>query len=303
MIGLLDPAFLLPRAAQADEKQLVDELDLIAIMCRRNNIAIPPFEEYWPELWNTLGRDLERSLSHPDAKAALRQLRQLGDASGDKIRGDAPDGAVWRRGFTDLFSWNPLNSEWERRMAEAAVRAATIPHERVILLARRIVGRNVRRHTVNNTEILENTRWQLHIQPRVVGPRRIACVHHPRNLTEKWTTRFDWRLPASSDGARYPFCPPDRWWNHSEKTVRTISSKPAWVDVNGNGWSRPSIAGGVGYHWDVHVRVLAISQTIGMDQINVVEFGAPQSEGQPGDLHHVPSRKTARIKDTGWSCP
>ena len=303
MIGLLDPAFLLPRTGQDEENKLADELDLLLETCRRHSVALPPFPEYWPNLWNTLGRRLEQSLSQRRAKAALRELRKLGKASLGLIRGACAVGQVWRRGFAQLFAWSPLNGDWEQRMAAAAVRAAMIADHRVVLLVRRVPGRNVKVHSAQNTTLNENTRWVLHIQPRVLGHQQIKCVHHPRNLTECWTTRFDWRLPAVSDRARYPFCPPARWWNHETHAVRTIGSKPAWLNAQQNGWSRPNIAGGTGYHWDVHVQLPATREALGVDQVNVVEFGAPASEGRPGNLHHVPSNQRPRIKDCGWRCP
>src|SRR5690606_40189945 len=65
----------------------------------------------------------------------------------------------------------------------------------------------------------------LHVQPRGVGPRQVLCIHHPRNLRERWTSRFDWRLPTTSDGARYPFCVPRQWWKGSTTAFRTVSDR------------------------------------------------------------------------------
>lgn len=150
----------------------------------------------------------------------------------------------------------------------------------------------------------ENTRWVLHIQPKALGHRQVLFVHHPRNLDLRWTTRFDWRLPAEHDRARYPFCPPPRWWKSSTPAARTVESKPAWVDALGNGWARPAISGGAGYHWDVFISAPSTRRSVGLSQINVVQFGAPEGEGAPGDLHHVPTDKAGRVnKDRGWNCP
>jgi hypothetical protein len=98
---------------------------------------------------------------------------------------------------------------------------------------------------------------------------------------DPWTARFDWRLPGSGSGVLYPFVPPVEWWKGSSVAFRTVSSKHAWVDIDGNGWARPNIPNGAGYHWDVYVNT-----QYGQNQINVVEFGAPQSEGMPGQIHH-----------------
>src|SRR5262249_39297119 len=75
-----------------------------------------------------------------------------------------------------------------------------------------VLGRNFASHAAADCTLDEITRWVLHVQPKGIGHRQILCVHHPRNLRERWTARFDWRLPSSSDGARYPFCPPAHWW-------------------------------------------------------------------------------------------
>ena len=41
----------------------------------------------------------------------------------------------------------------------------------------------------------------------------------------------------------------------------------------------------------------------GVDQLNIVEYGAPATEGRVGHLHHVPSKKEGKVHDVGWSCP
>ena len=190
-------------------------------------------------------------------------------------------------------------------MARAAVQAVSNEQGvRVVLLVRRIPERNVRVHRAGNSELWENTRWQLHVQPQQIGHKRILCVHDPRNLYQstKWTSRFDWRLPAESDGGRFPFCPPSFWWKATVDAVRTVSGKPAWVDVRSNGWSRPNIPGGAGYHWDVTIREQGLVNAVGVEHINVVEFGAPSSEGSPGDIHHVPNDVAGQIDYRGWRC-
>ena len=304
MIGLLDPALFLPRTGEDAEAALAKELDLVLRTCRLHTVHLPPFPEYWPDLWR-LGRDLDRSLTRPDAKAALRELRRLGDLSSTMVAGPAPEGKVWRKGFAALFDWPPLDHGWEERMAEAAVRAAIAAaanRERVVLLVRRVPSRNVKVHSAGKVELHENTRWMVYIQPRRLGPQAIPCVHHPRNIGVAWTTRFDWRLSADSKSARYPFCRPDRWWSGETIAWRTVQGKPAWLDAQDNGWCRPNIPGGAGYHWDVFVRVTSLSEALGVDQINVVQFGAPASEGAPGHLHHIPSKKSGRVRDCGWDC-
>ena len=94
MIGLLDPAFLLPRSGHEAEKQLAEEIDLVMKTCRRHQIAIPPFPEYWDKLWHTLGRALERSVTWPATKQALRQLRRHAEENRHLVQGLPVRGSV-----------------------------------------------------------------------------------------------------------------------------------------------------------------------------------------------------------------
>jgi hypothetical protein len=298
VIGLLDPMLFIAR----DEAEIVGELDLILLTCRKYKIELTPLGEYWSSLWHDFGSKLERQLS-PHAKRTLQALRQAAPKSDQHVSPLPPNaGTAWRRGFTDLFGAPYLQPQWADRMALAVIRALSSGQE-TVMFSRRLIGRNLVVHRTVNCTLHENTRWLLHVQPCGVGHRHVLCVYHPRNLSERWTTRFDWRLPSISDGARYPFFAPDHWWKGSTKAVRTICSKPAWVDARGNGWARPNINNGAGYHWDVFIQDLQTQQEIGVNQINVVEFGAPHSEGCPGSLHHTPSAKQSSVQDKGWECP
>lgn len=297
MIGLLDPALFLTRADAEIEK----DLDFILDACRKHNIELAPLREYWPALWSELGSALERQISSK-TKRALQELRRTAKASDFHIASlSTSAGIAWRRGFTALFGQPHLPSPWIDRMALATIRSVSSGRQ-TVMLCRRMDGRNLVVHRAGNSTLHENTRWLLHVQPSGIGPRQVLCVHHLRNLRERWTSRFDWRLPTTSDGSRYPFCVPNQWWKGSTTAFRTIASKPAWVDAHGNGWARPNINGGTGYHWDVFIQSVTTKEDIGVDQINIVEFGAPSTEGRPGYLHHVPSTKQSAVTDSGWSC-
>jgi hypothetical protein len=297
VIGLLDPTLFLARG----EPEVVSDLEVVLRACREHNIELTPLHEYWPALWNELGSTLERQLS-PQAKRTLQAVRNAAPSSDAHVAAlSANAGVAWRRGFTVLFGGPHLQPPWTYRMALAVIRAVSCGQP-VVMFCRRVHGRNLVIHAAGNSTLHENTRWVLHVQPSGVGPRQVLCVHHPRNLRERWTSRFDWRLPTASDRARYAFCVPDEWWKGSTVAFRTVSSKPAWIDAHGNGWARPNINGGAGYHWDVFIQNAHAKQAIGVDQINVVEFGAPSTEGRPGHLHHVPSAKKAIVTDAGWSC-
>lgn len=76
MIGILDPALLLPRPGEED--RLEAELDAINQVCRSGQVTLPKLEEYWPALWQELGASLHRILKRPRAKLALDQLRSFG---------------------------------------------------------------------------------------------------------------------------------------------------------------------------------------------------------------------------------
>ena len=87
--------------------------------------------------------------------------------------------------------------------------------------------------------------------------------------------------------------------------VRTVESAPAWVDQAGRGWTHPDIPEGRGYHWDVFFDDPGLVAQIGLSQLNIVAWGAPASEGHPGEIHHIPTTKRSRARniEIGWSCP
>lgn len=298
MIGIVDPALFLPRPAV----QVEHELDLVLEACVRHRVDLVKIDEYWGDLWTSLARPLERQLG-PTARRALHELGKRGEACTRRLPALPPDaGRVWRNGFEQLFGARQLPPPWAERMARAIVRAVGAAPEEVVVFTRRIEDRNLVRHAAGYSTLDENTRWVLHVQPRGIGPVQVLCAYHPRNLSERWTARFDWRLPATNDGAKYPFCPPERWWKRSTAACRTVASKPAWIDRLDNAWTRPNIPGGAGYHWDVRIASATVAQRVGLAQLNVVEFGAPESEGRPGQLHHVPSEQVGGPSGTGWGC-
>lgn len=297
MIGLLDPALFLPH----NSREVEQELNLVASACREHKVCVVPLEEYWDALWTHLGRPLERALD-PSARRALQEIRKLGSESTLRVPPlPLQAGKAWRAGFRQLFDWPGLGDPWQQRMVNATIRAVSAGGD-VIIFVRRIPGRNLLFRASAGSTLEENTRWLLHVQPKGLGHKHVLCVCHPRNLVDRWTARFDWRLPGAVGGAPFPFCPPDNWWKGSTPATRTIVSKPAWIDRHGNGWARPNIAGGAGYHWDVFIQSPALQEAVGLGQINVVQFGAPPAEGTPGQLHHIPTSKAHVTVRAGWTC-
>lgn len=302
IIGLLDPALFFQRP----ESEVKEDIDSVLKACRQHGVKLLPLDDYWDDLWRKFGYQLEKSLS-PSCKKPLQELRKLGEK--DRFYSNTlpillpNSGKVWKDGFDQLFNISSLGQEWVKRMANATIRAVNTQQE-VIIFTRKIHGRNINPHAVGNCTLDEITRWVLHVQSKTInnGRKHVLCVHHPRNITEKWTSRFDWRLPSVSDGSRYPFCQPEYWWKKSTESYRTIESKPAWIDRNGNGWARPNISNGAGYHWDVFINAHQMQQKIGLNQVNIVAFGVPATEGKCGDIYHVPEKKSSKLNDIGWTC-
>lgn len=301
MIGILDPALLLTRPGEEDRLEV--EIDVINQICRSGQITLPKLGEYWPALWQELGASLQRTLKRPRAKLALDELRSFGCAPrAIPVLEAPPRGRML--GARHMFEIEQLSPTWLDRMTLALARASAsgIP---TILLTRRMIGRNLQVHQVENSRIEEVTRWVVYLSMSGGPPRAVYCIHHPRNLPPslRWTTRYDWRLPASVDGAKHPFCPPAAWWKGAVPAVKTVESKPAFLDAMGNGWARPNINDGRGYHWDVYLSDPNLKERIGLSQLNIVGFGGPPGEKEPGAIHHASQKKMGRLRDeSGWQC-
>lgn len=302
MIGILDPALLLPRPGE--EGRLEAEIDEVVRICRQGGVFLPKFEEYWPALWKELGHPLRRSSSNPRVQRAIDEVHKLGcEPRGMPLPpGAQPKGRTY--GLRELFEIPQLRPGWLDTMTAVLVRALALGAP-VVLITRRMVDRNLRVHQASDSRIEEVTRWVIRLHLTGAPPRAVYCIHHRRNLSTelRWTTRYDWRLPASADGASHPFCPHATWWKRAVRVVKTVRSKPAFLDAKGNGWARPNINSGKGYHWDVFITDPAMAEQIGLDHLNIVEYGAPPKESAPGTIHHTSGKKEPRLRDdTGWTC-
>ena len=297
---ILDPALFLTRVPgqlSADEdveiRQLID--DAVRV-CRQHGYEVVAAGAYWKKLQQDLVRPLERAGS-PQLRAGLDTLRSLAKPRNLPVPPAGSRKKVW--GVKQLFGWPRLGQDWLELMETVLVGCALLG-ESFMLLARQFEGRNQQTHASGRCELVEKTRWRLYIQVTGQPPLTLPCIRNLRNLSIDWTQRFDERLPAQSDGARFPFCPPEHWWRRHVVSCRTVQSKPAWVDARGNGWARPATGGG--RHWDVYIEDPNVAETIGLDQLNIVQWEA-RPEGKVGHIHHVPTEKKSRLADTaGWSC-
>lgn len=277
------------------------DLERALLTIREHSLEVASLEEYWPELWISIVQPFEKDAPRRVVDA-LRELRKCARPSKIPRLSGPPRGHAY--GLRQLFAEPALGVDWVERMTMALARVIS-SGRRVTLLVRSLVGRNVEVREAADCRLFEHTRWVVRLHISGSEPTAMRCVHHPRNLRDglDWTTRFDWRLPARADSARYPFCPPAGWWRKSVAAVVTHASRPAWADACGRYWARPNIPGGAGHHWDVFITDPALQQRIGLSQLNIIEFGAPAKEGAPGAIHHTPTGKAGRVKsDPGWGC-
>ncbi len=286
MLAVLDP--LLFGGDQPVAESLLDEA---ALILRRTSARIPA-GAYW--------KKLELELIHPLSRESSRKARIGLDAIRSfvaTVQFPQPPAraAVWD--FRTLFT--QAGPEWVDVMARTLT-GCTLTGEDTILITRHIPQRNVRIHAgPERCRLTEKICWNLRIHVPDVELRRIPAVSSRRNVSVPWTTRFDDRLPAEGESA-FPFCPPQDWFKSSVRAFETHQSRPAWLDAKGNYWACP--ATGWGYHWDVYLQS-GLAGEYGLDQLNIVRWGAPAAEGVVGSLHHVPKEKRQSLKKrTGWSC-
>jgi hypothetical protein len=293
MIAIIDPAFFSERI---DEKTFKRDLQNMLIVLNKSKSRLVYIDAYWKPLWEELIGPLQSR--YPSTARELTELRKIGFRSIPQTI----SAYVW--GFKAFFDakLTGLNPEWVDRMTQVVLNAS-MQDEKVIIYVGKKIGRNIKRHQVENVIIDEPTRWRLYIQVKGIkspGPKPISCIYNYRHISHPWTARYSWRLPAISDGGKFPFLPSRLWWRRDTVVVRTIESKPAFVDDSGRGWSSPNTPG-LAYHWDVSIHQLDEVKKIGVDHINVVAYGVPSREGIPGDIHHIPDDLKSLINNpNGW---
>lgn len=298
MIVVLDPAFFVLNGPDAEEeRRITTDLRLILQFLKEPGFELLNHPDLTRPLWEQLIRPLGRL---PSLKTQLEELRKR---LKPRTLPMAPTGLkVW--GFRQLFDGqHGLGGAWTGRMVTVMAQALA-SGEPTVLLTRAVLNRNLKRHQSQDSALDEPTRWRLILRASGwSGPKSVYCVQRKRHVDQLWTTRFDHRLPCADDGAAFPFCPPADWRSSRRAVVMTHLSKPAFIDALGHAWARPNISGGAGYHWDVFLPEGRLADTIGLDQLNIVAFGAPSSEGAPGSVHHVPAAKKAKFNDEArWRC-
>lgn len=298
MIVVLDPAFfVLNGPPEQEERRIKADVSQIREFLDTTKSALLDHPDLKRPLWEKLIRPLGRFSS---LKLPLEELRKRLQTR--KLPPTPAKLKVW--GFRQLFDGQPgLDAAWTDRMSTVLAQTASTGEE-TVLLTRLRVDRNLKRHQSHASALDEPTRWRL-----ILGasgwpaPRSVYCVQRKRHVDQPWTIRYDHRLPCEADGAAYPFCPAPDWRSSRRVVVTTHLSKPAFIDALGHAWARPNISGGAGFHWDVFLPEGKLAESIGLDQLNIVAFGAPPTEGAPGSVHHVPAKKAHKLnEDARWRC-
>jgi hypothetical protein len=300
VIAILDPALLLTASPSgplsADEEKALSALvDDVARIFRDHRASIPAVDWYWNKLQGEIVRPLYRRIHGPRLRQGLEALRQHTRAL--PLAGRPAHGKTRLWGVKTLFDWPRLSPDWFGVMERLLIGCAQFG-EPTVLVTRLFPGRNLDAREVSGSTLHGKTRWRLYLHVPGNAPCHVPCIRNPRNLAVPWTTRFDDKLP---DGGRYPFCPPRRWWRRDVRAYGTVRSKPAWVDVHGNGWAQPSTGGD--YHWDVFIEDPALEEAVGLDAINVAAWGSTDRGKSPGEIHHISKEKKGRFRDPGWTCP
>ena len=293
---IVDPALFLfdssKSGGESNLRRLLNDALQVLHICHGQ---IPAVSWYWEKIQKELIKPLYAKVMDRETKVALDRFR---DFAKPATFPQARPVEVW--GLRGLFTWELLPHEWLRIMEQVFLGCA-LASEPSLFLCRLFPGRNALWHHSGESILIEKTCWQVTL--RVNSHLKvIPCVRNPRNIDVPFTRRVDERLPAEFDGAKYPYCPPQEWDASATQLIRTRAGKQSWIDRNGRCWAPPATPG-TAYHWDVLLSDRHEIDRIGLEQLNIVAFGAPSAQGRVGDIHHLPEKKKSKLKaDPGWRC-
>jgi hypothetical protein len=216
---LLDPDLFAPTQSTQDfEERLVTTASILRHPLLRGAV-IPTGTSsvsYWSTLYRTRLRGAPRTTT---ASVALREITSR--ATGSLT--DPPPSATGISGR--LYAVNalyPAGHAFEREMA-AMIGAAVAARQETFL----VVERNIVRHgTAGQPGLSERWPWRVFAAVAGAPPMSVPCIHHPRNIDTRWSTKYDLRLPSASDGGRCPFCPPHAWARAKTQAWRAAHGRP-----------------------------------------------------------------------------
>lgn len=289
---VLDPHFFAIEATPGDAfgsrlARLKSELKKLLMICQSSQLKIAVERKAWKHLEINRIRPIVELAQDHELNVALSVLRQRYIAP---IPETSTVGCrTW--GIKPLF--NGLQSHEDVLLANAVT--ASILYIATTKVASYFficdeVGRTYVRHSTGHSTINEIVRWRVYLTaPGLAGPQHATCMRTSRNLAVPWTTRYDAALP---DAGKYCFRPPPDWFKRSTQAVRTIRSKPAFVDERGNGWVDPNTPG-ISEHWDLLIEDANMAKETGLDQLNVWKYLGASKPG--GEIHHVPGKKMSKL--------
>jgi hypothetical protein len=281
---LIDPYIFLPgKTGKFDTKKICEIkliLKTIIFICKQKNWKIICDRDGFNYIEMNIIKNITKDFSDPELATALLIMRR--DCINTVHIDDAQRVRTW--GIKPLF--NNLVSESDKLLADFVTKSALAclnKGAQAYFFVHESVGRNIDLHRAGNSIILERTRWRIYLSAQgLPGIMPIPCIYHQRNLDVEWTTRYDIKLPDSGD---FPFIPLGKWHLRKTIAVGTKTSKPVFIDQDGNGWADPNIPGD-SYHWDVYLKNTAWIAATKKVQINISRHGIPSVQGKPGTIHH-----------------
>lgn len=281
---IIDPFFFWTDPSQkitpVAQKSILDSFDLLI----RLNKAGYQICATLP-LWTRINTELMRRLAHSIPSHALQPRIHALNGILQIVAPPPQVGQTW--GIKTLFTFLnfPDPQFWMGEVA--AIAGAWINSGIDFQLAMKLIeGRNLKRQSVHHCIIWEKTHWNIYIQQNgqaLAAP--IPCVSSMRNIEVPWTRRYDDYLPDTADAAGLAFVPKQNWDDVKTKVIKTVESKPTWVDINDNGWSDTNTPG-QGHHWDVYLTLTHLRTKFRSNYVNITKWGTNDRKKQPGSIHH-----------------